>query len=368
MRSTEVRSEHGLPMPPAHGDRLLVFAPHPDDETLATGQLIRTGVAAGAAVRVVYATDGDNNPWPQRWIERRLVIGPAARRRWGARRRGEALAALRHLGVAETNVRTLGWHDQELTARLMADDAAVAVLAAEVREFDPTHVALPSLDDRHPDHSALHILLELALERLHHGCACLAYTVHGRRNPHGPRLVLDDPVAMRVKQAALACHETQMRLGGRRFSAVAAEPESFEVARCGTDAIEAGGSGAAVLDWPLPRLRRLYADHAILIVAVCDGEFLRFRLPLARLARTRDAAAVAAGLAGRLRVQSAAGVVSLACERYPGHALAGYAKLDRGWPRVVVFDRTGWQRFGELPIAMRTPAYPAALDPRHAKA
>ena len=47
-------------------DRLLVFAPHPDDETIATGELIQLAIAAGVAVRVVFATDGDNNPWPQR--------------------------------------------------------------------------------------------------------------------------------------------------------------------------------------------------------------------------------------------------------------------------------------------------------------
>ena len=81
-------------------DRLLVFAPHPDDETLATGELIQVARAAGAAVRVVFATDGDNNPWPQRWCERRWHIGPAERERWGRRRRGEAEAALARLGVA----------------------------------------------------------------------------------------------------------------------------------------------------------------------------------------------------------------------------------------------------------------------------
>ncbi len=41
----------------ASTDRLLVFAPHPDDETLATGELIQTALAAGASVRVIFATD-----------------------------------------------------------------------------------------------------------------------------------------------------------------------------------------------------------------------------------------------------------------------------------------------------------------------
>ena len=37
-------------------DRVLVLAPHPDDEVLATGGLIQQALAAGAALRVIVAT------------------------------------------------------------------------------------------------------------------------------------------------------------------------------------------------------------------------------------------------------------------------------------------------------------------------
>src|SRR5882672_10858445 len=70
-------------------DRLMVLAPHPDDETLGAGGLLQRAAARGVATRVVFATDGDDNPWPQRVVERRLWIGADARARWGARRRGE---------------------------------------------------------------------------------------------------------------------------------------------------------------------------------------------------------------------------------------------------------------------------------------
>jgi N-acetyl-1-D-myo-inositol-2-amino-2-deoxy-alpha-D-glucopyranoside deacetylase len=52
----------------AGSDRLLILAPHPDDESIATGGLIQVARGVGAAVRVIVLTDGDNNPWPQRWI------------------------------------------------------------------------------------------------------------------------------------------------------------------------------------------------------------------------------------------------------------------------------------------------------------
>ena len=68
--------------------RLLVVAPHPDDESIATGELILQVRQAGGEVQILLLTNGDNNPWPQRWVERRLRIGADERRRWGERRPG----------------------------------------------------------------------------------------------------------------------------------------------------------------------------------------------------------------------------------------------------------------------------------------
>ena len=42
--------------------RLLVVAPHPDDEVLGAGGLMQRVKATGGAVRVVYLTDGDGYP------------------------------------------------------------------------------------------------------------------------------------------------------------------------------------------------------------------------------------------------------------------------------------------------------------------
>src|SRR4051812_14363692 len=100
-------------------DRVLVIAPHPDDESIATGGLLQAVQAAGAALRLIVLTDGDNNPWPQRWIEKRWHIGPTERARWGARRRTEAHAALRVLGIDAGVVRFLGLPDLGVTDLLM---------------------------------------------------------------------------------------------------------------------------------------------------------------------------------------------------------------------------------------------------------
>src|SRR5882757_725225 len=42
-------------------DRIVVVAPHPDDEVLGAGGLIQQARAVGAEVHVIYLTSGDHN-------------------------------------------------------------------------------------------------------------------------------------------------------------------------------------------------------------------------------------------------------------------------------------------------------------------
>jgi len=50
------------PLPVVADTRLLIFAPHPDDEVIAAGGLIQQAREAGGTVRVVYITSGDSYP------------------------------------------------------------------------------------------------------------------------------------------------------------------------------------------------------------------------------------------------------------------------------------------------------------------
>jgi hypothetical protein len=47
-------------------ERILIIAPHPDDEVLACGGLIQQALALGDSVWVVYVTAGDGS-WPSAW-------------------------------------------------------------------------------------------------------------------------------------------------------------------------------------------------------------------------------------------------------------------------------------------------------------
>ena len=337
-------------------DRVLVVAPHPDDESIATGGLLQVARAAGAACRVLLVTDGDNNPWPQRWQEKRWHIGPAERARWGARRRTEALAALQLLGVGPDDVRCLGLPDLELTDALMSGRPdVVALLLTQIDQFKPTRLILPALEDRHPDHNALHVLLRLALLRYAGPTPQLyGFEVHGMVHPEGAVALPLNEAQRDAKRASILMHATQMLLSRKRFVAYAQAEEPFRL---------------------VPWLAAPSPHHPLLAEMDAQGD-LRVRIDHAEWAgsmRGLSLFLVAQGAAGdslRYRMAVGAGPVAdvrdMQSDRVAGHAeigrtnaetvviirsvgslRAGWVKLGRPAPGLFVLDSVGWQTISQ---------------------
>jgi LmbE family N-acetylglucosaminyl deacetylase len=120
------------------GRRLMILAPHPDDETLGCGALIARARAAGDPVTVVVATDG-------RHSTRSAVLSPAALARVRA---DELRLACRGLGVPAADLVILGWEDGSLAARLpqltsrFADHRAVYRAAVRAVDAQPASCLL----------------------------------------------------------------------------------------------------------------------------------------------------------------------------------------------------------------------------------
>lgn len=208
--------------------RLLVVAPHPDDETIAAGLLIQQVLAAGGEVRILLLTAGDNNPWPQRWLERRVQIRQVDRQRWGSRRQAELQQALQCLELPSSALQTLGWPDMGVTERLLQPQGtAVPTLASAIGQFRPSLIAMPSLGDRHPDHGAAHVLVRLALAGQPVSPQLFTYMIHG--HPPGTDIVevQGSPAQLAKKLTALSAHQSQMALSGNRMRHLAARPEQY---------------------------------------------------------------------------------------------------------------------------------------------
>lgn len=296
--------------------RLLVVAPHPDDETLVNGLLIQRVRAAGGTVRVLLLTDGDNNPWPQRWLERRWSIGAVERARWGRRRRAECEEALRRLDLPPSALQALGWPDMGVLDRLLQPERqALAELVAALDVFAPDMVAVPALGDRHPDHAAAHVLMRMALARSRHAPAMLSYLVHGCSDGVPAAASSGTPAQQAAKWWALAAYGTQMALSGKRLRVLAERPERH--VRIGTPASGAGCS----LPWqpsPLlwPRLR--------LTAASTSGELRQWPWRDAPLRRHEQ---------GRWRLDWPAARAGDAC----------FVRLSLALPSPWIFDHWGWR-------------------------
>lgn len=210
----------------------MILAPHPDDESLATGGLIQQAIRRGAHIRVVFVSDGENNPWPQRFVERRWRIGPRDQARWACRRRQEALAALRCLGLSENNVRFLGLPDQGLTTALLhAQEGPIGALTEALTAWPPDLLVAPSPHDGHPDHNALAILVNFALARIGAGSdlRLIHYVVHSRQQRlPAPYWTLSlSPEQRATKRQAILEHKSQMALSRGRFLSYARSVERF---------------------------------------------------------------------------------------------------------------------------------------------
>jgi LmbE family N-acetylglucosaminyl deacetylase len=293
---------------------LLVVAPHPDDETIGCGLLVQQVLAAGGEVRLLLMTDGDNNPWPQRFIERRLRIDGAGRQRWGLRRRAEVMKAIAHLGVAASALHPLGWSDMGVTRRLR-DDApgTVAAIRAEAQAFAPTVVCCPALDDRHPDHGAAHVLCQLALHDLDLAPTLLAYPVHGEAAGALYPIQLDATAdQQRRKSLALAEHRTQMVLSGKRMRRLALGPERYRP----VDTV----AGDLRLPWR-------------------PSAFLRpwLRLMVATPTGVHDWRWAEAPI-----VREEGGGYRLAWPPGQQPSMPAFAKLHLDWPSPWIFDHWGW--------------------------
>jgi LmbE family N-acetylglucosaminyl deacetylase len=209
----------------------MLIAPHPDDEVLACSVILQKAVRAGAAIRVVYVTDGDDNPWPQRAVERRWRLSPSDRKRWGKLRRSEALAALRVLGIDPSDVQFLALPDQGLTDLLLRDcNSALTRLIQVIDDWSPTDILVPSLCDIHPDHNAVAVMMRLVFaDFLAEGVSQWNYLVHGCSAAFFDRAteLSSSEVETATKRDAIRRHQTQMKLSRRRFLRYATRPERF---------------------------------------------------------------------------------------------------------------------------------------------
>ncbi len=209
---------------------MVVFAPHPDDETVGVGGLLFRLAQAHTPLRVVFVTNGDGY---RRALEQDFAVERPTDADYvalGELRQREALAALAHLGVARRDVRFLGFPDGGLaelwrahwlrthpytspyTKESSPPDAEgmgydgqdlTSVVSGILQDFGPTVVVMPHPYDTHLDHAHTSYFVTEALSELDASGVLapaptvLTYLVHHPRWPalRGPDFDRELPLA-----------------------------------------------------------------------------------------------------------------------------------------------------------------------------
>jgi len=290
-----------LPDTDMAGPRLLVIAPHPDDETVGAGGAIATARERGWTVTVVYVTSGDGF-----WQAVRKRGGPfpdaAQMQAYGERRVAEARRATTRLGVPAKDVIFLGFPDgaeselwgahwdtsdpfratngaQSVPYRFALEPGAPysgssveSALERVIRATRPTTVLMPDPADVNRDHWAVAAFTQSALLRTGFSGLGLTYLVHRTGFPAEPglhpALALTPPSVLasgptrwfslplgnrevQAQKAALDEHKTQLRADSRLV-------ESFVRSNSllGLDAPSSSGTGTVTFRQAQDRVYR----------------------------------------------------------------------------------------------------------------
>ena len=243
-------------------DRILVLAPHPDDEVIGCGGIIQKALAQKLAVRVVFFTYGDNNEWSFTVYRKHPVIEPTAVQAMGLIRHDEAVRADKILGLNSNQLVFLGYPDfgtlniwnqywgksppfESMLTRVREvhyanafrpgapykGEEIVRDLTTVLRDFKPTKIFLAHAGDYNHDHRALYLFTRVALWNIEKEMkpAVFPYLVHFPQWPqprgYKPAELLTPPILYKtsaawasssltpmevaIKHAAIQTHKTQ---------------------------------------------------------------------------------------------------------------------------------------------------------------
>lgn len=216
MEEKALRSSPWPQVPLVPGDRVLVMAPHPDDEVLGCSGIIQQAVKMGLPVRVIFFTNGDCNEWSFILYRRYPVVTPEGVKGMGRVRFKEALKAADTMKLSPDELVFLGYPDfgtltmwythwgyrppyegiltratrvpYEFSFRPGAPYKGEEVLKdikVVLRDFKPTKVFISHPGDHHPDHQAFYLFTRTALwdleEEMNPDIYC--YLAHFKRWP-----------------------------------------------------------------------------------------------------------------------------------------------------------------------------------------
>ncbi|MDD5492778.1 MAG: PIG-L family deacetylase [bacterium] len=227
-------------------DRILVLAPHPDDEAIGTGGVIQQAAKAKIPLQVVLFTNGDHNEWAFIVYEKHPVLTRKEFIKMGEIRRKESLNGLSLLGLSLEQVVFLGYPDfgtleiftkywgsakpyKDILTQInhvpynyalspgsiYTGENILRDLKKVIREFKPTKIFVSHPVDFNRDHKGLYLFTQVALWDLAGEIKLpevYPYIIHVRKwpNPLGDHRELGLNIPKKLINAPLNWYELKL--------------------------------------------------------------------------------------------------------------------------------------------------------------
>jgi LmbE family N-acetylglucosaminyl deacetylase len=196
---------------PEKGQKVMVFSPHPDDETIACGGYIAESVQRGAEVKIVLVTDGNKHGLKDL-------------------RYSEFKTATSVLGVPVDHLIFLNYPDGKLAQQSQAE--IEKIFQNQIDSCNPDIILYPHPSDKHPDHATTGIIVEKILGYSPNKKIAYKYLVHHdlypRPKKYAPDLYTLPPISLisvdggwerlmlseeteSLKQKALKSYQSQLK-------------------------------------------------------------------------------------------------------------------------------------------------------------
>ncbi|WAM34001.1 PIG-L deacetylase family protein [Caldicellulosiruptor morganii] len=194
---------------PENYKRILIFAPHCDDETLSSAGVIQKALAGGSRIKVVVMTNGDGFTRAAGQNFGKIRLKPEDYIRFGYLRQNETIHALEDLGVDRKDIIFLGYPDRglrylwekyfdskvsyfnSLTRTFHSPYSnsyeknvqykgvnVVRNIESIIKSFAPDLIIYPYSRDQHPDHWATSAFVKFTILKMGYKCEQWQYLVH----------------------------------------------------------------------------------------------------------------------------------------------------------------------------------------------
>jgi LmbE family N-acetylglucosaminyl deacetylase len=263
-------------------ERILILAPHPDDESIACAGVIQEALAKGAKVKIAYLTNGEHNEFAFIVYKKRIILKKDEFINLGRVRRDEAIKAMELIGLNEQDLVFLGYPDfgtfsifnrywqegkpfRSLLTRISSvpyqdglssgapylGESILKDLKKVILDYRPDRIFVSHPADVNVDHKSLYLFLQVALadiKDLHPNPKIHPYLVHHSGWPaprhYHPKLDLNPPKSfsgsqikwlkfdlspeqLEKKRKAILCYKSQTESSAFYLLAFARKNELF---------------------------------------------------------------------------------------------------------------------------------------------